>query len=49
MSFKRHFLRGESEAILNGLEPALGLGMLGVGLRGRVDKSLVVDGYCMEN
>ncbi len=27
----------------------MGLVLLGVGLRGRVDKSLVSDGYCMEN
>ena len=30
-SLKRHFLRGEKVSILNGLEPALGLGLLGVG------------------
>ncbi len=28
---------------------ALGVGLFGVGLRGRVDKSLVSDEYCMEN
>ncbi len=28
MPFKRHFLRGEIESILNGLGPTLGLGLL---------------------
>ncbi len=32
-----------------GLGPVLGLALLGVGLRGRVDKSLVSDRYFMEN
>ncbi len=30
MSFKRHFLRGGNESILNGLRAALGLGLLGI-------------------
>jgi hypothetical protein len=30
MSFKRHFFRGDNESILNGLEPALGMGLLKV-------------------
>jgi len=30
MAFKRHFLRGEDESILIGLEPALGLALLGI-------------------
>ena len=36
-------------SILNGLGLALGLALLGIGLQGRVDKSLVGDGYCMED
>ncbi len=35
MSFKRHSLRGGNESILNGLEPALGLALLGVWTPGR--------------
>jgi len=30
-SFKRHFSGGDNESIFNGLEPVLGLGLLGVG------------------
>ncbi len=30
MSFKLHFSGGENGAILNGLEPVLGLGLLGI-------------------
>ncbi len=33
-SFNPQFDRGENESILNGLEPALGLGLLGVGRLG---------------
>ncbi len=30
MSFKRQLLRDDNESILNGLEPALGLGLLDI-------------------
>ncbi len=38
MSFKQDFLGGENESFLIWLEPALGLGLLGVRPPGRISK-----------